>query len=165
MGSSMGPIICSGLKSRFGAGNVACQGVGGAYTAGLTDNVLPEGTTSAAINEAVSLYRRALQCQGARIVGGGFSQGTAVTANAITRLDSEGKQRVLGIVLYGYTKNAQTRSSIPGYPGDRVKVFCRVDDGVCGGALLVTAGHFGYIADGTGPQGVTFLSQKIQQAG
>lgn len=92
------------------------------------------------------------------------SQGTAVTANAITKLDSSTKNKVLGILLYGYTKNAQTRSSIPGFPSDRVKVFCRIDDGVCGGALLVTAGHFGYLADGTGPQGINFLVQKIQAA-
>lgn len=69
---SMGPMVCTGLKARFGAGNVACQGVGGPYTAGLMDNVLPDGTTPQAIAEAVRMYQRAAQCPNAKIVGAGY---------------------------------------------------------------------------------------------
>lgn len=55
----MGPATCSGLKSKLGAGNVACQGVGGPYSAGLMDNVSAKGTTEAAIKEAQSMISQA----------------------------------------------------------------------------------------------------------
>ncbi|KAF1815091.1 putative cutinase [Eremomyces bilateralis CBS 781.70] len=164
MGMSMGPIVCSGLKKKFGSNSVACQGVGGPYSAGLMDNVRSDGTTEEAVNEAVSMFTKAIQCEGALVVGGGYSQGTAVTGNAVMKLDSAAKEKVLGIVLYGYTKNGQTKGSIPGYPSDRLKVFCRDDDGVCDGQLMVTIGHFGYLMDDSGDEGIAFLTQKIQAA-
>jgi cutinase len=70
---SMGPTVCSGLKSKIGAANVACQGVGGAYKAGLADNVLPAGTTAGAISEATKLFQEAAtKCPQATIVAGGY---------------------------------------------------------------------------------------------
>jgi len=162
MGSSMGPTVCSGLKSKFGAGNVACQGVGGAYSAGLADNVMPAGTSQGAITEATKLFNMAVsKCSTTTIVAGGYSQGTAVMMNAISKLPEAAKSKVAGVVLFGYTKNAQTKSSIPNYPKENVKVFCSSGDGVCGGSLLVTIGHFSYMADGSGPQSISFLVNKI----
>jgi cutinase len=85
--------------------------------------------------------------------------------NAVGKLPQNVKNRVAGVVLFGYTKNAQTRSSIPGYPKDRVKVFCSVGDGVCGGTLLVTIGHFSYLTDGSGPKATNFLVSRINGGG
>jgi len=161
MGMSMGPATCSGLKAKF-SGNVACQGVGSPYSAGLMDNVAPAGTTAAAIGEAVKMFNMAAEkCPQTIIVGGGYSQGSAVMMNSVSKLAANVKNRVVGVVLFGYTKNKQTGSSIPNYPKDRVKVFCSSGDGVCGGTLAVTAGHFSYMGDGSGPKAVSFLVSKI----
>jgi len=166
MGMSMGPAVCSGLKSKLGAGNVACQGVGGAYSAGLADNVAPAGTTAGAIAEATKMFTMAdSKCPQTTIVAGGYSQGTAVMMNAVSKLPANVKSKVAGVVLFGYTKNAQTKGGIPDYPKDKVKVFCAASDGVCGGTLAVTAGHFAYMGDGSGTQATNFLIQHINSAG
>jgi len=165
MGESMGPSVCSGLKSKF-KGEVACQGVGGAYSAGLADNVSTSGTTAGAIAEATKMFTTAnSKCPETKIVAGGYSQGTAVIENAISKLPDNVRSKVLGVVLFGYTKNGQTKSTIPNYPKDKLLVICRSDDGVCGGALLVTIGHFGYLADGSGTKATNFLVEKINGGG
>jgi Cutinase len=69
----MGPSVCSGLKSRLGAGKVGCQGVGGAYAAGLETNVLPAGATDAAIKVADDHFAKAAsKCPQAKLLGGGY---------------------------------------------------------------------------------------------
>jgi cutinase len=93
------------------------------------------------------------------------SQGTAVMMNTISKLPEDIKKKVVGVVLFGYTKNGQTKSSIPNYPKENVMVLCSSSDGVCGGQLLVTAGHFSYMADGSGPKAINFLASKINGAG
>lgn len=146
MGITVGPPTCSGLKSANS--NTICQGVGGGYTASIADNVSSSGTSAAGLREAAEMFALAAsQCPDAAIVAGGYSQGAALIANAISTLDSSAQAQVKGVVLYGYTKNAQNDGKIPNYPPEQTKVFCNVDDGVCGGALAVTAGHLTYTAD------------------
>jgi len=82
--------------------------------------------------------------------------------NTVSKLPENIKSKVAGVVLFGYTKNAQQRSGIPGYPKERVKVFCSASDGVCGGTLAVTAGHFSYMGDGSGPKAIAFLVGQIK---
>jgi cutinase len=68
----MGPKVCTGLKTKF-SGNVACQGVGGPYSAGLADNVRPAGTTPGAIDEAKKMFNlAATKCPQSVIVAGGY---------------------------------------------------------------------------------------------
>jgi len=161
MGGSMGPAVCSGLKSKLG-GNVACQGVGGPYSAGLADNVAPKGTTEAAIGEAQKMLRLAMEkCPQTIIVAGGYSQGTAVIEHAVHGLKPEERAKVVGVVLFGYTKNGQTKGTIPDYPTENLKVFCTKADGVCWGALNVSPGHFAYMGNGDGPAATAFLLGKI----
>jgi len=165
MGMSMGPTVCSGLKAKF-SGGVSCQGVGGAYSAGLPENALPAGTTPGAIAEAKKMLEMAAtKCPETIIVSGGYSQGTAVMMNAVKDSAPNVKDRIAGVVLFGYTKNAQTKSGIPTYPKEKVRVYCSSSDGVCGGTLLVTPGHFSYMADGSGPKSIAFLVDQINNAG
>jgi len=161
MGESMGPAVCSGLKKKF-PGGVACQGVGGPYSAGLADNVAPSGTSQKAWKEAQRLLELAVsKCPETALVAGGYSQGTAVMMNAISKLDAKTRNRVVGVVLFGYTKNGQEKSGIPNYPIENVKVLCAKSDGVCWGKLNVTAGHFSYMLDGSGKTATDFLVDKI----
>jgi cutinase len=89
------------------------------------------------------------------------SQGTAVMMNSISKLPENIKKKVVGVVYFGYTKNGQQKGGIPNYPKENVLVLCSKSDGVCGGQLLVTAGHFSYMSDGSGPKAINFLTSKI----
>ncbi|KXS94052.1 hypothetical protein AC578_3378 [Pseudocercospora eumusae] len=141
MGSTVGPATCSALKKKYGNDQVACQGVGGAYLGDLGSNALPDGTTSAALQESTKMFNLAnSQCPDTKVVAGGYSQGAAVMAGSVGKLDSAVMAQVKGVVLYGYTKNLQNKGQIPGYPKEQTKVFCNASDGVCSGTLVVTAG-------------------------
>jgi len=162
-GGSVGPPTCNGLKREYGSSRVACQGVGGPYDATLGANVLPEGTTSAAYNEAIRLFTLAnTKCPGSTVVAGGYSQGAAVMVASIRRLSSTIKNQIAGVVLYGNTRNAQENGKIPNFPTDRVETICALTDGVCYGTLTVTAGHLSY-SDDVG-DAVDFLSDRIGDA-
>jgi hypothetical protein len=68
----MGPIVCNGLKKDF-PDKVICQGVGQPYSAGLAENVMPAGTTPAAIGEATKMFTTAnSKCANSIIVFGGY---------------------------------------------------------------------------------------------
>ncbi|KAK4164625.1 cutinase-domain-containing protein [Cladorrhinum sp. PSN259] len=142
---TLGPSVGDALEDRFGASNVWVQGVGGAYTADLLDNVLPDGTTSAAITEMKNLFILAnTRCPSAKIVAGGYSQGAALAAASIRDSSAAIREQIKGVVLFGYTKNLQNLGRIPNYPRERTEVYCAVGDLVCTGSLVVTAAHLTY---------------------
>ena len=163
-GSSVGPPTCQGLKSTYGANNVACQGVGSPYDATLGANVLPEGTTSAAYGEAQRLFNLAnTKCPNTKIVAGGYSQGAAVMVASVRRLSTAVKNKIAGVVLYGNTRNEQEGGKIPNFPPEKALTFCNLSDGVCGGGLVVTPGHLTYQVDV--PDAVDYLESRIAAAG
>jgi len=164
MGGTMGPIVCKGLRDGY-PDKVACQGVGGPYSAGLIDNVQPKGTTAAAIGEATKMFTTAdTKCPKSIIVFGGYSQGTAVMHNTVSALPAALKKKVVAGVLFGDTRNAQDKGQVPNYPKDQVTIFCDPEDGVCGGKLSVTKGHMAYMGNGDGAKAIAFLKSKIDPA-
>ncbi|KAE8153575.1 putative cutinase 1 [Aspergillus avenaceus] len=161
MGSVVGPPTCSALKSKLGSDKVACQGVGGLYSGGLMQNALPQNTDPGAISTAKGLFEKAAsKCPNTKIVAGGYSQGSAVIDNAVQQLSSDVKDKVKGVVFYGFTRNLQDHGQIPNYPKDNVKVFCAMGDLVCDGTLIVTAAHLTYTINA--PEAASFLAQKVQ---
>lgn len=161
MGSSLGPPTCSGLKKKF-PGQVACQGVGSPYNAGLGTNALPgDGTSAAAYGEAEKMFNLAAsKCPDTIIVGGGYSQGAAVMVASVRRLPEATKAKMAGVVLYGNTRNRQEHGKIPNFPDDKALTICNASDGVCGGALLVTPGHLTYQTKV--PKAVDWLAERIR---
>jgi cutinase len=71
-------VVCKGLKDGY-PGKVLCQGVGGAYSAGILDNVQPKGTTAGAIAEATKMFTTASQkCPKSFIIFGGYRSAATV---------------------------------------------------------------------------------------
>ncbi|KAK8036640.1 cutinase [Apiospora phragmitis] len=158
MGTVCGPQTCSGLKSRMD-GDVICQGVGSqdGYAADLPSNFLPKNTNSGAIDGAVKLIEQATaQCPGSNILLAGYSQGSAVMTNAIQALDATTQSMVKGVVMYGFTRNAQDKGQVPGFPTDQTKVFCAAGDLVCLNTLTITPAHLTYGVNA--PAGASFLA-------
>ncbi|KAF2442718.1 carbohydrate esterase family 5 protein [Karstenula rhodostoma CBS 690.94] len=161
MGDQPGPILADALEAYYGATNVWVQGVGGAYTAGLLDNLASKGTSSAAIAEGARLFKLAnTKCPKTPVVAGGYSQGAALIAGAIPTLSTTVINQIKGVVLFGYTRNKQNNGGIPSYPQSNLAVYCADGDLVCDGTLIVLPAHSTY-EDEAADEAPKFLQSKI----
>ncbi|KAL6703108.1 hypothetical protein ACN47E_010170 [Coniothyrium glycines] len=158
---TLGVPLGNALERRYGASNVWVQGVGGPYDATLAGNFLPRGSTPSAIAEMVRLFNLAnSKCPNAVIVAGGYSQGAALAAAAISDTSSTVRNKIVGTVLFGYTKNQQNGGRIPNYSQDGLKVFCAFGDLVCEGTLTILPAHLSY-SDEASNEAPAFLISKI----
>lgn len=146
--------------------SLAVEGV--EYGAGVAGNLNAQGGDPAGIKEATKDYTLATtKCPKTVIIGGGYSQGAAITHRSVEALPAAVKARIAGIVLYGDTKFKQDGGQIKNFPPTKVKTFCngygelksKSADGVCNGALNVNGGHLAY-GDSFKP-GAQFLKGKV----
>jgi cutinase len=112
------------------------------YAASLATNVSPQRTDAKSISKGMQAFSNAKGCR--VIVAGGYSQGAAVMHNVVSKLDAATKAKVAGVALFGDTRNKQDKGHIPNFPTERSRVWCKRNDGVCGGGLNVNAGHMSY---------------------
>ena len=70
------------------------------------------------------------------------------------------KDKIAGVVLFGYTKNKQNNGGIPDFPAAKTLVICANGDLVCKGTLTVTLAHFTY-GDEAEDEAPAFLISKI----
>ncbi|KAK8118356.1 uncharacterized protein PG998_002982 [Apiospora kogelbergensis] len=131
------------------------------YAADLPSNFLPKNTNSGAIDGTVKLIKQAAsQCPDSNILLAGYSQGSAVMTNAIQALGAQTKNQVKGVVMYGFTRNAQDKGQVPGYPQNQTKVFCAAGDLVCVNTLNITPAHLTYGVNA--PAATRFLAGTVK---
>lgn len=71
------------------------------------------------------LSRAATECTGSSIIAGGYSHGAAITAEAVSKLPDAVKDRINGIVLFGYMLNKLNNGTVPGFAKEKLKMFCK----------------------------------------
>jgi len=167
MGSFVGPQICSALKSALPSGTVACQGVGGKYTASMGDNGQERFTSQVAIDEAVKVFQQAVQkCPESKITFGGYSQGGAVMHGAVMTLPLEIKTHLVGGAFFGDSMNGRHHNQIPNYPKDRIIEVCHDGDGICAPKVSgITAAHLTYGMDNSARDAAKFLAKMVNGGG
>jgi len=70
--------------------------------------MLPGGTDAAGIKNATEIFNKVhTACPKSAIVGGGYSQGSALMHRTVEALPDAVKDHIAGIILYGDTKNKQ----------------------------------------------------------
>jgi len=164
LGEFVGGRLVPEMRKRFKS--LAVEGV--EYGAGVTGNFMPGGGDYAGITEATKDYKLAAsKCPKTVIIGGGYSQGAAITHRTVEKLPEDVKSRIAGIALYGDTQFYQDKGVIKNFPPAKVKVYCNgygdlkknSSDGVCNGLLNVNYGHMSY-GDSMGP-GAEWLLQQV----
>lgn len=154
----IGPPVYAALSKGLN-GDVAFEGV--PYAAAIASNMLPGGTDAGGIGNATALFMKAHEaCPKSAIVGGGYSQGSAVMHRTVEKLPAAVQDHIAAVILYGDTKNKQENGHIPKFPTEKSKVFCNPNDGVCGGALNVNGGHLSYSA--SIQPGANWLISRVQ---
>jgi cutinase len=81
-------------------------------------------------------------------------------ARSISGISSTISSQIKGVVLFGYTQNAQNNRAIPNFPTSKTKIYCALGDLVCSGTLTITAAHFTYVDEAQG-EASDFLISKI----
>ncbi|TLD06037.1 uncharacterized protein PgNI_08591 [Pyricularia grisea] len=162
MGVICGPQTANGVKSAFGASNVAVEGVD--YAAGLTTNFLRGGADPAGISEMKRLIAKAnSECPDSMLVVGGYSQGAALTHRAVENLPQAQKDQIKAAFTFGDTQKQQDRNQIKNFPTDKTNIICQPGDLVCVGTLTITPAHLTY---GTrANEQVKFITSALQAAG
>lgn len=80
---------------------------------------------------------------------------------AVPQLPPRVQSQIVAGVLFGDTQNKQSRGSVKGFPQNKFRSFCAVNDGVCKGKLNVNAGHVSYGETGDIQRAVEFLAQRL----
>lgn len=170
MGTTVGPAFSKALSSKFGASNVASEGVkypadiSGAFSGGTNPSGSPGATKMTQMAKAV-LQR----CPNTKIVLSGYSQGAEQVHGALFAKNlGEDGARIAAAVTYGDPlKNYQQFG--PGtwgsLPAERTLVFCNQGDGVCGGAFSISAAHLSYTSNGDIAKGVSFVVKTLEALG
>jgi len=159
-GVSVGPALSNGLKTYFGAENVATQGVN--YLALIETNFYPGGAPPYGIYEMqVLLATAAIYCPQSKIVAAGYSQGAAITHRAVESLPQYVKDRIAGIVTFGDTQAYQDGGRIKGYPLEKTFIICNTGDLVCIGTAYIAPTHFPEYYLLRVPEAVSFLVGRL----
>jgi cutinase len=88
-------------------------------------NLRSDGADPDGVTNAKKVYESAAsKCPNTVIIGGGYSQGAAVTHKAIEGLSESVKSRIAGIVLYGDTRYTAEGGKIKGFPPGKVHTYC-----------------------------------------
>ncbi|PYH49761.1 putative cutinase [Aspergillus saccharolyticus JOP 1030-1] len=145
MGAVIGPQLCSMLKEQISPNRVACQGVDGMYHALSPPNFLSANTDAKSIAAAATILELATtKCPNTQVFAAGYSQGTAVIDYAVQEIKPEVRDKIKAVALFGFTRNIRDHGGVPGYPQDKVKIYCAPADPVCEDILILTPQHYTY---------------------
>jgi len=163
--SPIGILIGPGLESALKPLNPGMKTFPVGYAASLATNLSNQRTDAASIQKGVEAFKKAASCR--VLIAGGYSQGAAVMHNVIGNrgvLSQDIKSKIVGVALFGDTRNKQDGGHIPNFPKESSRVWCNPKDGVCDGALNVNAGHLSY-SNTQIREAATWLTGKVKSKG